>query len=101
MKRIDDGKMEELRLSAEVSRQLDEDEDVIAYVRKAINQAVTSKTDIVKLVADETGHSHAKVRKVLAERTGAMYSLGHRWSVEIGAHNRSIYSILAATEPAP
>ena len=100
VKRIDDGKMEELRLRAEVTRQLEEDEDVIVYVRKAINQAVTSKTDIVKLVADETGHSHAKVRKVLAERTGAMYSLGHRWSVEIGAHNRSIYSILAATEPA-
>jgi hypothetical protein len=90
--------MEELRLSAEVTRQLEEDEDVIISVRKAINQAVTSKTDIVKLVADETGHSHAKVRKVLAERTGAMYSLGHRWSVEIGAHNKSTYSILAAAE---
>ena len=100
VKRIDDGKMEELRLSAELTRQLEEDEDVIAYVRKAINQAVTSKTDIVKLVADETGHSHAKVRKVLAERTGTMYSLGHRWCVEIGAHNKNTYSILAATETA-
>ena len=98
VKRIDDGKMEELRLSAEVTRQLEEDDDVIASVRTAINQAVTTKAAIVKFVADETGTSHAKVRKVLAERTGSMYSLGHRWSVEIGAHNKSTYSNLAAAE---
>ena len=100
VKRIDDGKMEELRLSAEVTRQLEEDDDVIASVRTAINQAVTTKAAIVKFVADETGTSHAKVRKVLAERTGSMYSLGHRWSVEIGAHNKSTYSNLAAAESA-
>ena len=101
VKRIDDGKMEELRLSLEVTRKLQEDDDVIASVRIAINQAVTTKAAIVKFVADETGTSHAKVRKVLAERTGGMYSLGHRWSVEIGPHNKSSYSILAAVESAP
>ena len=100
VKRIDDGKMEELRLSAEVTRQLEEDDDVIASVRTAINQAVTTKAAIVKFVADETGTSHAKVRKVLAERTGSMYSLGHRWRAEIGAHNKSTYSNLAAAESA-
>jgi hypothetical protein len=101
VKRIDHGKMEELRLSAEVTRQLEEDDDVIASVRTAIKQAVTTKAAIVKFVADETGISHAKIRKVLAERTGSMYTLGHRWNVEIGAHNKSTYSILVAVEPAP
>ena len=74
---------------------------LLPLCRSAINQAVTTKAAIVKFVADETGTSHAKVRKILAERTGTMYSLGHRWSVEIGAHNKSTYSILAAAEPAP
>ena len=100
VKRIDDGKMEELRLSAEITHQLEEDENVITSVRTAINQAVTTKAAIVKFVADETGSSHAKVRKILAQRTGTMYSLGHRWSVEVGAHNKSTYSILAAAESA-
>ena len=101
VKRIDDGTIEELRLEAEITRKLEEEDDVIASVRSAINQAVTTKAAIVKFVADETGTSHAKVRKILAERTGTMYSLGHRWSVEIGAHNKSTYSFLAAAEPAP
>ena len=96
VKRIDDAKMEEMRLKAEVARQLEEDDDIIDAVKKAINQAVTTKAAIVKFVADETGISHARVRKVLAERTGSMYSLGHRWSFEVGAHNKSTYAILPA-----
>ena len=100
VKRIDDGKMEELRLSAETARRLEDDEDVIASVKRAISQAVVSKSAIVKFVVDETGISHAKARKVLSDRTGTMYELGDRWSVKIGAHNKSTFKVLAPAESA-
>jgi len=92
--RIDKGKLEELRVNAEIIRELEQDEDIIAAVRSSIDQDITSKAAIVKLVADETGITHSKIRQVLAKRTGKDYALGHRWTVEVGKHNKSTYSIL-------
>ena len=80
--------------NAEVTRELEQEEDIIAAVRSSIDQDITSKAAIVKLVADETGITHNKIRQVLAKRKGKDYALGHRWTVEVGKHNKSTYSIL-------
>ena len=53
-------------------------EHVIVAICKVITAGVTSKSAIVKNVGDETGISHKTVRRVLAEREGSVYSLGHR-----------------------
>ena len=39
-----------------------------------------------------------QIREILQDRTGSNFSLGHRWSVEVGAHNKSKYAILAGEE---
>ena len=78
--------------NAEVTRELEQEEDIIAAVRSSIDQDITSKAAIVKLVADETGITHNKVRQVLAKRTGKDYALCYRWTVEVGKHNNSTYS---------
>ena len=49
---------------------------------------------IVKNVNEETGIAQRKIRECLINRTGEMYNLGHRWTVKIGAHNKSEYFIL-------
>lgn len=93
--RIDDQKVDQLKLKAEVTQKLDEDAAAISAVFNAIKAGITSKAAIIKNAGHETGISHKTIRRVLDEREGAVYSLGHRWQVEIGKHNKSTYSILA------
>ena len=66
-----------MRVNAEIARELEQDEDIIAAVRSSIDQDITSKAAIVKLVANETGINHNKIRQILAKRTGKDYGLGH------------------------
>ena len=62
--RSDKGKLEELRVNAEITPELEQDEDIITAVRSAFYQDITSKAAIVKLVADETGITQSKIRQV-------------------------------------
>jgi len=100
VRRVDDEKAEEVKLSAAVSKKLDEDQDAITAICRAINSGVTSKSAIIKIVGDETGISHKTIRRILAEREGAVYSLGHRWQVTVGKHNKSTYRVLAEAKSA-
>ena len=59
----------------------------------SVDQAI-SNVSTEKNVSEETGISQSKIRKSLINRTGEMYDLGHRWRVNIGAHNKSEYSLL-------
>ena len=99
VRRIDNEKIDELKLSAAVSKKLDEDQDAITAICSAINSGVTSKSAIIKNVGD-TGISHKTIRRILAEREGAVYSLGHRWQVTVGKHNKSTYRVLAEAKSA-
>ena len=81
-------------------KKLEEDQEAIVAIRLSISSGVTSKSAIVKNVGDETGISHKTIRRILAEREGSMYSLGHRWQVEVGKHNKSTYSVLAEIKSA-
>ena len=95
VQRVDSEKVAEMKSSLAITKKLEEDQEVILAICKAITSGVTSKSAIVKNVGDETGISHKTIRRVLAEREGTMYSLGHRWTVEVGKHNKSTYSVLA------
>ena len=100
VQRVDGDKLAEMKLSTAISKKLEEDQEAIVAIRKAITAGVTSKSAIVKNVGDETGISHKTIRRILAEREGSMYSLGHRWQVEVGKHNKSTYSVLAEIKSA-
>ena len=92
--RIENDKIEELKLSAINAQQLEADKEVISSVRNSIEAGITSKAAIIKFVNQETGITQRKISKVLDDRTGNIYQLGHRWSVETGAHNKNKYSLL-------
>ena len=94
VKRLDDQKIGKLKSDAEFKRKLDEDQGLIAAVGKSIKVGITSKAAIVKNVSEETGIPQSKIRKTLIDRTGSRYDLGARWTVSIGAHNKSEYSLL-------
>ena len=66
-----------MRVNAEIARELEQDEDIIAAVRSAIDQVITSKAAIVTFFKDETGITQSKIRQVLAKGTGKDYILGH------------------------
>ena len=83
-----------MKSSLAITKKLEEDQEAILAICKAITSGVTSKSSIVKNVGDETGISHKTVRRLLAEREGTMYSLGHRWTVAVGKHNKSTYSVV-------
>ena len=93
VKRIDEEKLSEMKIAAKVTKQLEEDGDLIDVICGAIRGGITSKSALIKHVADETGITHAKIRKVLAERTGTVHSLGHRWDFTTGAHNKQEYCL--------
>ena len=94
VKRIENDKIEELKLSAINAQQLEADKEVISSVRNSIEAGITSKAAIIKFVNQETGITQRKISKVLDDRTGNIYQLGHRWSVETGLHNKNKYSLL-------
>jgi len=100
VKRIDDAKLSEMKVAAEVTKQLEEDGDLIDVVCTAIRGGITAKSALVKYVADETGITHSKIRRVLAERTGGIHSLGHRWNCTTGAHNKQEYCLTLPTKSA-
>lgn len=93
VKRIDGEKLSEMKVAAKVTKQLEEDAELIDVICSAIMNDITTKSALIKYVADETGITHAKVRKVLAERTGVTHSLGHRWNSTTGAHNKKEYRL--------
>lgn len=98
VQRIGDSEMSKLKAAAEVARGLESDKDAIDAIRSAIRSGVTSNSAIVKRINSETGISHRQIRKVLSERTGAVYALGHRWNCTTGKHNKQEYSVLEPTE---
>jgi len=82
---------------AEISRQLDLDEEIIDSVKGCIINGNTSKSELVKEVVKQTASSNQRVRKVLQRWTGDRYDDGHRWTYSQGEHNKFNYSLL--TDP--
>ena len=94
VKRIENDELEDLKQSKLNAQQLEADEEIISSVGNSIKAGITSKAAIIKFVNQETGITQRKISKVLDDRTGNIYQLGHRWSVETGAHNKNKYSLL-------
>ena len=84
----------ESKQQSAVEAKLEEDNEIIEAVITTITSSVTTKTEIVKRVAESTGETNARVRKVLKARTGNDYARGHRWQSRTGEHNAQTYTIL-------
>ena len=84
----------ESKQQSAVEAKLEEDSEIIEAVITTITSSVTTKTEIVKRVAESTGETNARVRKVLKARTGHDYARGHRWQSRTGEHNAQTYTIL-------
>jgi archaellum biogenesis ATPase FlaH len=94
VKRIDRDYLESVKAQRLVEEKLVDDQPVIDAVIRHIDAGIKSKSKLVSAVNADTGVSHAKIRKVLLERTGGVFDLGHRWCVQIGAHNKQKYAVL-------
>lgn len=82
------------RLKSEMAARLEEDTPYIEAICAAIESGITSKAKLVSHVNSETGLSHNKLRKLIADRTGTDYGIGHRWSLSVGSHNTSTYALI-------
>jgi hypothetical protein len=94
VKRIETERLEEIKDKTKVDEALAEDATIIKSVCKLIEEGTVTKDKIVKGAHQQSGESIARVRKVLEQRTGNMHQLGHRWTVNKGAHNKHVYAVL-------
>ena len=94
VKRIDHDYLDNMKAQRLVEAKLAEDQPVIDAVIRHIDAGIKSKSKLVTAVNADTGVSHARIRKVLLDRTGGVFNLGHRWCVQIGAHNKQEYAVL-------
>lgn len=98
IKRIDNEQAIEIKSTANKNKKIAQDQEVIKAIGNAITQNINSKSAIIRFASEKTGMANAKVREILQDRTGSNFSLGHRWSVEVGAHNKSKYALLTGEE---
>jgi len=94
VKRIDRDYLDSVKAQRLVEEKLADDQPVIDAIIRHIDAGIKSKSKLVSAVNADTGVSHAKIREVLFERTGGVFDLGHRWCVQIGAHNKQDYAVL-------
>ena len=59
-----------------------------------IEDGTVTKDNIIKGVYEISTESVRRVKKVLEQRTGNVYNLGHRWTQHKEAHNRHVYAVL-------
>lgn len=94
VQRVDAHKFEEQKDQLAVQQKLSEDKPLINCIRKLINDGINSKSKIVRSASELSGASTRTVRKVLEERTGNIWLLGHRWKKEAREHNKYVYSCI-------
>lgn len=96
VRRIGQEQMSQIKEAATVRQSLEDDHETIMAITSAIRSGITAKSSIVRHVNETAGISHRQVRKVLNDRTGNIYTLGHRWTCMTGAHNKQHYQLISA-----
>ena len=91
---LDKNHINEILEQTNLKKELEEDTELIITIQELIKNGTSTKDKIVKNSHSQTGESTARIKKVLARRTGDDYDLGHRWVKKIEAHNRHVYSVL-------
>ena len=86
--------MEEIKQQANIKAELNDDAVIIKAICKLIEDGTVTKDKIIKGVYELSGESVRRVKKVLEQRTGNVYELGHRWTQHKEAHNRHVYAVL-------
>lgn len=94
IKWLDKSRLNEIREQANIEAELEEDSTIIISVLELIEDGIVTKDKIVKGTHEQCGESTARIKKVLAQRTGDNYTRGHRWILNKEAHNRHVYSVL-------
>ena len=61
MKRIDEEKLSEMKVAAEITKRLEEDGDSIDFICDEIQGDITTKSAFIKHVKNETGITQAKI----------------------------------------
>ena len=94
VKCLDKTNMEEIKQQANIKAELNEDVVIIKAICRLIEDGTFTKDNIIKGVYELSGESVRRVKKVLEQRTGNVYELGHRWTQHKEAHNRHVYAVL-------
>lgn len=94
VKRVDSYDVDTVKKNAVRDTQQKADQNITTTIVSCIGRGILAKSQIIESVATETADGPTKVRKVLERWTGENYEEGHRWSFNVGAHNKSEYSIL-------
>ena len=97
VQRIGSSDIEHLKRQADISKQLEEDDEIITAVCACIKAGIVTKTEIVKDVVEKTAETHNRVKGVVKRWTGEFYSHGHRWRCRRESHNAYQYSLLTDT----
>jgi archaellum biogenesis ATPase FlaH len=96
--RLDRDTLEVTRSQSQLAQELEEDAPVIQIICELISKGVNSKDQLIKEVRKQTEESANRIRKLIDKRTGEVFDLGHRWREVKGAHNKSIFSVLAPSD---
>ena len=99
VQRIGSSDIEHLKRQADISKQLEEDDEIISAIRDCITAGIVTKSEIIKHVVEKTAATHNRVRGVIKHWTGEFYSQGHRWKCNVESHNAYQYSLLKESHP--
>lgn len=94
VKPIDEKQFNDAVNTRKVSERMEKDIPVINAILDELSTTSLLKSDLLSIVHVNSGHSKAKINKVLSEYTGTDYSKGHRWFIVPGTKNAKEYCLL-------
>jgi hypothetical protein len=89
VKRLNSGVLEVVKKKAVITKQLEDDHEVIQEIRHSISLGTMTKSGMIAAVHKETGVTHHRVREILKRHTGHSYADGSRWVESKGENNKS------------
>jgi archaellum biogenesis ATPase FlaH len=89
--RVDSAARDNLAAEATLKKAIELDSEVTSTILGFIHEDGVTKTELVKLVTDDTGQSRRKIIRVLEEWCGTDYWKGHRWVCKTEDKNAKVY----------
>jgi len=89
--RVDSAARDNLAAEAALNKAIELDSEVTSTILGFIHEDGVTKTELVKLVTDDTGQSRRKIIIVLERWCGDDYWKGHRWYCQTEDKNAKVY----------